>query len=185
MKACPFTPVAWAFWPSAEKALACCARALKACALLPSAANACALLASALSVPVTLLADAATRERVVAGADTLTPVTGAQWFARGHVLYAESRYRESVAAFERGLQLRADGAGDGAWNVARGYARLGNRKQAFRWLTHARELGFRDQRATREEPAFDRFRGDPGFKETVAPSSCQGCRMRKEVVLLM
>ena len=143
------------------------------------------LLGAMLSVPLTLLAEGAERERVVAGADTLPPETGAQWFVLGHRLYAESRYRESVAAFERGLQLRADGAGDGAWNVARGYARLGNRKQTMRWLTHARELGFRDQRATREEPAFDRFRDDPGFKETVAPSSCHGCRMRKEVVLLM
>ena len=143
------------------------------------------LLCTTLSVPRQLPAECAARERVIVNVDTLLPVTGAQWFALGHRLYGESRYRESVAAFERGLQLRADGAAIGAWNVARGYARLGNRKQTMRWLTHARELGFRDHRATREEPAFDRFRDDPGFKETVTPSSCQACRMRGDVVLLM
>ena len=143
------------------------------------------LVFAVLSVPRRLPAECAAPGRVTADVDTLLPVTGAQWFALGHKLYGESRYRESVAAFERGLQLRADGAGDGAWNVARGYARLGNRKQAMRWLTHARELGFRDQRATREEPAFDGFRDDPAFTETVAPSSCRTCRMRRDVVLLM
>ena len=143
------------------------------------------LLGASLVVPLRMLAEGVARERVVADFDTLPPVTGAQWFALGHVLYAESRYRESVAAFERGLQLRADGAAWGAWNVARGYARLGNGKQTMRWLTHARDLGFRDERATREEPAFDRFRDDPAFKETVAPSSCVACRMRKDVVVLM
>ena len=143
------------------------------------------LLGASFVAPLRMLAEGVARERVVADVDTLPPVTGAQWFALGHVLYAERRYRESVAAFERGLQLRADGAAWGAWNVARGYARLGNGKQTMRWLTHARDLGFRDERATREEPAFDRFRDDPAFKETVAPSSCVACRMRKDVVVLM
>ena len=99
-----------------------------------------------------------------------------QWFALGHELYAASRYRESIGAFERGLQLRAHGAADGAWNVARAYAQLGNRKQALRWLTHARQLGFHNEQAIRDEPAFDKYRDDARFREIVMPSACTSCR---------
>jgi tetratricopeptide (TPR) repeat protein len=123
--------------------------------------------------------------RVSVASDSLDPQTGAQWFALGHSLYHARRYRESVSAFERGLQLRGDGAPAAAWNIARGYAQLGNRKQTLRWLTHARELGFRDDRSTRDEPAFDKFRGDPGFNETVSPSSCSSCRMRLGITVLI
>lgn len=95
-------------------------------------------------------------------------VTGQEWFARGVSLYDVSRYRESVAAFERALQLHVVNAPEGAWNVARGYARLGNRKQALRWLAHARDMGFRDARAMRGDPAMDPFRGDPEFRNLIS-----------------
>lgn len=117
----------------------------------------------------------------VAGDGTI-PVTGKEWIAYGCSLYDAGRYRESVAAFERGVQLHVDNAPSGAWNIARGYARLGNRKQTLRWLAHARELGFRDDRATRAEQAFDAFRSDPGFRAAVSPSSCSWCRARRTVV---
>ena len=108
--------------------------------------------------------------------DTLSAAAPAQWMARGHELYAANRYRESIAAFERGMQLRADDGAEGAWQVARAYAQLGNRKQALRWLTHARQLGFRNEQAIRNEPAFDKYRDDARFRELVMPSSCTLCR---------
>ena len=111
--------------------------------------------------------------------DGAIPVSGKEWIAYGRALYDAGRYRESVAAFERGIQLHADDAPNGAWNIARGYARLGNRKQTLRWLAHARELGFRDDRATRGERAFDAFRTDPGFRAAVSPSSCSWCLARR------
>lgn len=100
-----------------------------------------------------------------------------QWIERGNELYAASRYRESIAAFERALQLRADAGADGAWNVSRAYAQLGNRKQALRWLMHARQLGFRNEQAIRNEPAFDKYRSDAHFRELVMPSTCMSCRV--------
>jgi tetratricopeptide (TPR) repeat protein len=108
--------------------------------------------------------------------DTLRVESADEWFALGNELYAASRYRESIGAFERGLQLRAHGAADGAWNVARAYAQLNNRKQALRWLTHARQLGFRNEQAIRDEPAFDKYRDDARFREIVMPSACKACR---------
>ena len=70
----------------------------------------------------------------------------------------------------------ASGKGTIAWNVARAYAQLDNRKQALRWLTHARQLGFHDERAIRNEPAFDKYRDDARFRDIVMPSACTSCR---------
>jgi tetratricopeptide (TPR) repeat protein len=109
--------------------------------------------------------------------DTSRAEAPEQWVARGHELYAATRYRESIAAFERALQLRVDAGADGAWNVARAYAQLGNKKQALRWLTHARQMGFRNEHAIRNEPAFDKFRDDARFRQLVIPSACSRCPM--------
>ncbi|MEP6991836.1 MAG: hypothetical protein ABJA80_12970 [bacterium] len=89
----------------------------------------CAVLALMTSAPQT--------NAVVASAE---PANGAQWFAQGQAFYRAHRFRESVAAFERALQLHADSAASGARYIARAYARLGNERQASRWLTHACEL---------------------------------------------
>ena len=95
--------------------------------------------------------------------------TPEQWSARGLALYDSCRYRESIAAFERAMQLRARATDDGAWHIARAYAQLGNKKQALRWLAHARQLGFRNEVAIRREPAFEKYHGDPAFMSLVLP----------------
>jgi tetratricopeptide (TPR) repeat protein len=89
----------------------------------------------------------------------------AEWTWRARVLYDSSRYRESIASFERALQLRAGRPGEHAWNIARAYAHLGNRKQALRWLSHALDLGFTCRDAIDGEPAFDQYRGDAGYRD--------------------
>ena len=105
-----------------------------------------------------------------------------EWHAVGQALYDARRYREAVAAFERGLTLRANGSSDDAWSIARAYAQLGNRKQALRWLTHAQQLGFKDELAVGREPAFDKFRGEIRFREVVRSSVCHECRSRSSMV---
>ena len=117
--------------------------------------------------------------------DTEIPTTGQQWFVQGHSFYVGRRYRESIAAFERALQLHVANAPEGAWNVARGYARLGNRKQTLRWLSHARDMGFRDASAMHGDPAFDPFRGDPAFREVIAPARHESTRQRRGVTIML
>ena len=134
-----------------------------------------------IAMMVVMMAISAPQVKVGTAEVTPLPSTGTQWVAFGRTLYDASRYRESVAAFERALQLRASNAPGSAWHIARGYARLGNRKQAVRWLRQARELGFLDDRATREEPAFDGIRDDPAFRAVVSASSCGRCRERSIV----
>jgi tetratricopeptide (TPR) repeat protein len=86
-----------------------------------------------------------------------------QWTERGRALYDSTRYRESIASFERALQLRAGRPDEHAWNIARAYAHLGNRKQALRWLSHALEMGFPHRDAIADEAAFDQYRGDARY----------------------
>jgi tetratricopeptide (TPR) repeat protein len=86
------------------------------------------------------------------------------WHAYGDALYHTERYRESIAAFERAMLL-GGAESDGAWNIARAYARLDRPKQALRWLGSALARGERNRQAAREEPAFGRLRGDPRFRE--------------------
>jgi tetratricopeptide (TPR) repeat protein len=114
---------------------------------------------------------------VVADSVEQSPESPREWYDLGLRLYESYRYRESIAAFERSLQLRVDAQSEGAWHIARAYAQLGNRTQAFRWLGHARQLGFRDDEAIRDEPAFRRYHDDPGFRSLVMPSSCSSCRV--------
>lgn len=88
-----------------------------------------------------------------------------QWTSLGRALYDSSRYRESIASFERALQLRAGRPDEHAWNIARAYAHLGNRKQALRWLSHALEMGFPHRDAIDGEAAFDPYRRDARYRD--------------------
>jgi tetratricopeptide (TPR) repeat protein len=53
--------------------------------------------------------------------------------AEGHALFDAGRYKEAAASFERAMQAGVARPHEAAWNVARSYAKLGNRKQALRW----------------------------------------------------
>ncbi|MEO7457961.1 MAG: tetratricopeptide repeat protein [Gemmatimonadaceae bacterium] len=74
--------------------------------------------------------------------------------ARADNLFGAGHYKESIAAYERALQLRAPRPADNAWHIARAYVRLGNAKQASRWLEHARQLGFANEQAVASEPGM-------------------------------
>lgn len=97
-----------------------------------------------------------------------------RWSARGEALYREGSYRESIASFERALQLGTLRPGLAAWNIVRGYARIGNWKQVLRWLSHAVDLGYDDWQAMRDEPALEPFRNDPRYIELMNPRSARG-----------
>lgn len=68
--------------------------------------------------------------------------------SEGHALYDAGRYKEAAASFERAMQLGVARPHEAARNVARSYAKLGNRKQASRWAEIA-ELLEHPERAQR------------------------------------
>ena len=117
-----------------------------------------------------LIVGAARPSRAQTPASELWPSAGAptageaeRWSSQGRLEYDSGAYKEAAASFERALQLRVMRPYDAAWNVARAYARLGNRTQTLRWLRHALELGLPDLQRLQDEPAFSRYREDDGF----------------------
>jgi Tfp pilus assembly protein PilF len=80
------------------------------------------------------------------------------WYAYGTALYRSARYQRSVAAFERALQLGDARTREGALQIARAYARMGNDVQASRWLERAVQL----ERAARPAAADERRPGATG-----------------------
>lgn len=60
--------------------------------------------------------------------------------SEGRELFDAGRYKEAAASFERAMQLGVERPHEAAWNVARSYAKLGNRKQAVRWAEIAELL---------------------------------------------
>jgi tetratricopeptide (TPR) repeat protein len=102
--------------------------------------------------------------------------TPAHWWKLGTALFNAGRHRESIAAFERALQLGAGDPQTGAWRIACAYAHRGNRRQALRWLAHAIALGFDGREAIRQEPLFEQYRSDPRFAELSGTSAARRSR---------
>ena len=85
---------------------------------------------------------------------------GADWLALGDVLLQAERHREAVAAYQRAIQLDARLTERGTRSVARAYARMGDDRQAVRWLEQALRLGARPSELWSEE-SFRRYRDMP------------------------
>ena len=82
------------------------------------------------------------------------------WLAMGNALSAAARHREAVAAYQRAIQLDARLTREGTTSVARAYARLGDDRQAVRWLELALRAGVSPD-AVWSEDTFGAYRNDP------------------------
>lgn len=88
---------------------------------------------------------------------------GAHWLALGDVLSHTERHREAAAAYERAIQADARLKERGARGVARAYARMGDDRQAVRWLEQAIQLGARPAELLEDE-SFRRYREEPRLR---------------------
>ena len=86
--------------------------------------------------------------------------TGADWLALGDVLVRADRHREAAAAYQRAIQVDARLTERGTRSVARAYARMGDDRQAVRWLEQALRLGVRPAELWSDE-SFSRYRDAP------------------------
>jgi tetratricopeptide (TPR) repeat protein len=89
--------------------------------------------------------------------------SGADWLAFGDVLSHTERHREAAAAYQRAIQADARLRERGARGVARAYARMGDDRQAVRWLEQAIQLGARPAELLDDE-SFRRYRGEPRLR---------------------
>jgi tetratricopeptide (TPR) repeat protein len=90
----------------------------------------------------------------------------AHWLAMGDALLNAERHREAVAAYQRAIQLDARLTDRGTRAVARAYARMGNDRQAVRWLEQALRVGARVDELLSEE-SFRRYRNEPRLRGVV------------------
>lgn len=88
---------------------------------------------------------------------------GAEWLALGDVLLNAERHREAAAAYQRAIQLDARLTERGTRSVARAYARMGDDRQAVRWLEQALRLGARPAELLGDE-SFMRYRDEPRLR---------------------
>lgn len=100
------------------------------------------------------------------------------WSAMAHVLTRAGRDREAVAAHQRAIQLDAGRLADGTWSIARAYARLGNDRQALRWLELALRGGLAGHEREWREPVFDRYRDDVRFRRLIEAGRLVPAHMR-------
>ena len=85
------------------------------------------------------------------------------WLALGYALSGAARHREAVAAYQRAMQLDARLTREGTTSVARAYARLGDDRQAVRWLELALQAGVSPD-AVWSEDTFGAYRNDPRLR---------------------
>ena len=86
------------------------------------------------------------------------------WYSRGMELHRSEQYREAIEAFKKSIDegQRVDAA---TYNIACGYARLGDNDQAFAWLHRAIDEGFDVSGMLRSDDDLDGLRHDARFRE--------------------
>jgi len=89
--------------------------------------------------------------------------TGTDWLELGDVLLEAERHREAAASYLRAIQVDARLTMRATRGVARAYARMGNDRQAVRWLEQAIRLGERPADLWRDE-SFRRYRDTPRLR---------------------
>jgi len=87
----------------------------------------------------------------------------AHWQAWGDALSGAARHREAVAAYQRAIQLDARLTRELTTSVARAYARMGDDRQAVRWLELALRAGVSPDEVWSED-TFGVYRNDPRLR---------------------
>ncbi len=85
------------------------------------------------------------------------------WRMLGDALSGAERHREAVAAYQRSIQLDARLTREGTRSVARAYARMGDDRQAVRWIQLAFRAGVTPDQVWSDE-AFESYRNDPRLR---------------------
>ncbi|MEO6527263.1 MAG: tetratricopeptide repeat protein [Gemmatimonadaceae bacterium] len=101
------------------------------------------------------------------------------WSSFATALTRAGRHREAVAAYLRAIQLDASTMREGTWSIARGYALMGNHKQASRWMELALQGGLAGHERQWSDPLFDRYRSEVlvrRAREMSGPASVRGAR---------
>ena len=95
-------------------------------------------------------------------------------FKRMHHLHSEKEYGRAIEGFKRIAESfpKSETGNIAAYNVACGYALLGETNTALDWLEKSIDMGHRDMQLIRKDTDLDSLRGEPRFlklMERIAP----------------
>ena len=86
------------------------------------------------------------------------------WYDRGMELHNDENYREAIAAFAKSIEAgRKEAAA--SYNIACGYALLGEPDRAFEWLKRAMDAGFDLSHYIDHDDDLDSLKSDPRWAE--------------------
>ncbi len=108
-----------------------------------------------------------------------TPADGEDWYDRGMDLHRDEDYAGAIEAFQKAI---AEGYNEEAatYNIACGYALLGNADQAFEWLKKAMEEGF-DVGSYLHDDDLDSLHSDPRWPQLKKEArEAEGSKARNE-----
>jgi Flp pilus assembly protein TadD len=93
-----------------------------------------------------------------------SPRDGSDWYDEGMRLHRSGRYKEAIAAFGKAIEdgHREDAA---SYNIACGYALLGDKEKAFEWLHRAMDEGFELSSYLRSDDDLESLHADPRWAE--------------------
>jgi tetratricopeptide (TPR) repeat protein len=98
----------------------------------------------------------------------LNPVEGRFWEQLARAYYDSKDYKNSIAAYEKVLELRFGYPFTAVYNIACAQALMGDKEQALKSLEKSLDMGFRDLNLVRTDTDFDSIRNDPRYKKLAA-----------------
>ena len=93
-----------------------------------------------------------------------SPRDGEDWYSRGMELHNDENYREAIAAFAKSIEAGHKEAAS-SYNIACGYALLGEPDRAFEWLKRAMDAGFDLSHYIDHDDDLDSLKSDPRWAE--------------------
>ncbi len=95
-----------------------------------------------------------------------TPETGSEWYSRGMDLHRSERFPEAIAAFQQSIR-EGHRVETSTYNIACGYALMGDEGNALRFLRSALDEGF-DLDHVLDDSDFDPIRSRAAFQSVIA-----------------
>jgi hypothetical protein len=96
------------------------------------------------------------------------PVEGRFWFQLADARYQAREFRKAIPAYEKVIELGWGIPANAAYNIACGYALLGEKEASLNWLERAFQMGFRNLENARRDADLELLRDDPRFRRIVA-----------------
>ena len=89
---------------------------------------------------------------------------GSDWYDRGMKLHRRGKYEEAIADFQKAIEdgYREDAS---SYNIACGYALLGDKDKAFEWLNKAMEEGFELSGYLKSDDDLESLHSDPRWAQ--------------------